>query len=102
VLSKGAPAPVEAFKKHGADFVVADTLEELVAGMNNLTDAPLLDAAAVRAQIEARDLQMANPYSKDAQSPGHPQLAALPRRPPIAHRRAAPHPRSRSGARLSA
>jgi uncharacterized protein len=70
VLSKGAPAPVEAFKKHGADFVVADTLEELVAGMNKLTDAPLLDPAAVRAQIEARDLQMANPYSKDAQVQG--------------------------------
>ena len=70
VLSKGAPAPVEAFKKHGADFVVADTLEELVERMNKLTDAPLLDPAAVRAQIEARDLQMANPYSKDAQVQG--------------------------------
>jgi uncharacterized protein len=70
VLSRGAPAPVEAFKQHGADFVVADTLEELIAGMNKLTDAPLLDPAAVRAQIEARDLQMANPFSKDAQVQG--------------------------------
>jgi hypothetical protein len=70
VLSKGAPAPVEEFKQHGADFVVADTLEELIAGMNNLTDAPLLDPRAVRAQIEARDLQMANPFSKDAQVQG--------------------------------
>jgi predicted oxidoreductase len=69
-LSKGAPPPVEAFKKHGADFVVADSLEELVAGMNKLTDKPLLDPAAVRAQIEARDLEMANPYSKDAQVQG--------------------------------
>jgi hypothetical protein len=50
--------------------VVADTLEELIAGMNNLTDAPLLDPGAVRAQIEARDLQMANPFSKDAQVQG--------------------------------
>ncbi len=38
--------------------------------MNALTDEPLLDAAAIRAQIEARDLQMANPYSKDAQVQG--------------------------------
>lgn len=70
LLSKGAPAPVEAFKQHGADFVVADTLEELVVKMNALTDEPLLDVAAIRAQIGARDLQMANPYSKDAQVQG--------------------------------
>ena len=69
-LSKGAPAPIEAFKEHGADFVVADTLEALVDGMNQLTDAPLLDAAGIRAQIESRDLQVANPYSKDAQIQG--------------------------------
>ncbi|TDU02421.1 hypothetical protein EDD99_0812 [Streptomyces sp. 846.5] len=70
LLGKGAPAPVEAFKQHGADFVVADSLEELVAKMNALTDEPLLRADAVRAQIEARDLQIANPYSKDSQVQG--------------------------------
>ncbi|MCV7176614.1 FAD-binding dehydrogenase [Mycolicibacterium sphagni] len=70
LLTKGAPAPVEAFKRHGADFVVADRLDELVAKMNALTDEPLLDAGHLRAQIEARDLQMANPYSKDAQVQG--------------------------------
>ncbi|MFB4280408.1 MULTISPECIES: FAD-binding dehydrogenase [unclassified Nonomuraea] len=70
LLGKGAPAPVEAFKRHGADFVVADTLEELVAAMNGLTDKPLLDAAVIRAQIEARDLQITNPYSKDVQVQG--------------------------------
>jgi predicted oxidoreductase len=70
VLGKGAPAPVEAFKDRGADFVVAETLEELVAKMNDLTDEPLLDAAAIRAQIESRDAQMANPFSKDAQVQG--------------------------------
>ena len=70
LMSKGAPAPVEAFKSRGADFVVADTLEELVAMMNKLTDEPLLDPMAIRAQIEARDLQMANPYAKDAQVQG--------------------------------
>jgi predicted oxidoreductase len=70
LLSRGAPAPVEAFKQHGADFVVAGTLEELVAKMNGLTDEPLLDAAAIRAQIQARDLQLDHPYSKDAQVQG--------------------------------
>ncbi len=70
VLGKGAPAPVEAFKAHGADFVVADDLERLVAMMNGLTETPLLDAGVIRAQIEARDLQIANPYCKDAQVQG--------------------------------
>ncbi|HWS37878.1 MAG TPA: FAD-binding dehydrogenase [Actinoplanes sp.] len=70
LFGKGAPAPVEAFKQHGADFVVANTLDELVAGMNRLTDSPLLDVAAVRAQVEARDSQIANNVSKDAQIQG--------------------------------
>ncbi|MFI8975704.1 FAD-binding dehydrogenase [Nocardia asteroides] len=70
VLSKKAPGPVEAFKQHGADFVVADTLDDLVAKMNGLTDQPLLSPAGIRAQIEARDLQVDNPYSKDAQLQG--------------------------------
>jgi uncharacterized protein len=62
-----AAGPVEAFKDHGADFVVARTLEDLVAKMNALTDTPLLDPAAIRAQIQARDLQTTNVVSKDAQ-----------------------------------
>jgi len=70
LLSKGAPGPVEAFKSHGADFVVDPGLEELVAKMNGLTDKPLLDAAVLRAQIEARDLQLNHAYSKDAQVQG--------------------------------
>ncbi|MEV6836676.1 FAD-binding dehydrogenase [Streptomyces sp. NPDC051133] len=70
VLGKGAPAPVQAFLDKGADFVTAGSLEQLVGKMNGLTDKPLLDAAEVRRQIEARDLQMANPYSKDSQVQG--------------------------------
>ncbi|QFY05916.1 FAD-binding dehydrogenase [Nonomuraea phyllanthi] len=70
LLGKGAPGPVAAFLRHGADFVVAATLEELVAKMNRLTPQPLLDAGLVRRQIEARDLQLANPYSKDSQVQG--------------------------------
>ncbi|MBW0134661.1 FAD-binding dehydrogenase [Pseudonocardia abyssalis] len=63
----GAPAPVQAFLRNGADFVVADTLPELVAGMNGLTDEPLLDAAALERQIVARDREMDNPFTKDLQ-----------------------------------
>ncbi len=62
----GAPKPVEAFKQHGADFVVADTLDELIAGMQRLGDVPL-DGEHLRAQIQARDAQMDNPFTKDAQ-----------------------------------
>ncbi|MFC4036874.1 FAD-binding dehydrogenase [Dactylosporangium siamense] len=63
----GAPAPVEAFKQKGADFVVASTVDELVAGMNTLTGDQLLSAPDVRAVIEARDRQLTNPFGKDAQ-----------------------------------
>ncbi|AUQ73874.1 FAD-binding dehydrogenase [Phaeobacter piscinae] len=67
LLSRGkAPAPVEAFKKHGADFVVADTLSELVKGMNELGELPL-EETHLRRQIEARDAQTDNPFAKDAQ-----------------------------------
>lgn len=61
-----AAAPVEAFKEHGADFVVAATLDELIKGMNTLGDVPL-DPVHIHAQIAARDAQIANPFGKDAQ-----------------------------------
>ncbi len=64
---KGAPAPVEAFKEHGVDFVVADTLAELVTGMNKLARGPQLDLADLERQIVARDREVSNSYSKDLQ-----------------------------------
>lgn len=70
ILGKGAPGPVADFVRNGADFVVAGTLDQLIGKMNELTDKPLLDVDRVRSQIEARDLQIANPYSKDAQVQG--------------------------------
>ena len=70
LFGKGAPAPVQAFVDRGADFVVARTLPELVARMNELTETSLLDADRVHAQIAARDLQLTNPYSKDSQVQG--------------------------------
>ena len=63
----GAGEPVEAFKKHGEDFVVADTLPELVAGMNRVTGADLIDLADLERQIVARDREIDNPFTKDLQ-----------------------------------
>jgi uncharacterized protein len=62
-----APAPVEAFKQHGADFIVERTLPELVRRMNALVGEPLLDAAEVERVIVARDRELTNEYTKDAQ-----------------------------------
>ncbi|NSX53187.1 FAD-binding dehydrogenase [Parasulfitobacter algicola] len=66
-LGKGATAAVEAFKTHGEDFVVADNLETLVDGMNELTPQVPLSLDHLRYQIEARDAQITNKFSKDAQ-----------------------------------
>lgn len=65
--NKGAPAPVEAFKSNGVDFVVRDNLADLVVGMNALAGDDLLKFEHLKAQIEARDREIANPYVKDAQ-----------------------------------
>ncbi|MGH2835469.1 MAG: FAD-binding dehydrogenase [Solirubrobacteraceae bacterium] len=61
------PAPIQAFLDHGEDFVVADDLRELVAGMNGLTDEPLLNHEQIERQLLARDRELANPYGKDLQ-----------------------------------
>ncbi|MDR7221545.1 FAD-binding dehydrogenase [Aminobacter aminovorans] len=65
--AKGAPPAVEAFKQHGEDFVVRDNLRDLVAGMNALAGNDLIDHDRLNAQIAARDREIDNPYSKDAQ-----------------------------------
>ncbi|MEU2257849.1 FAD-binding dehydrogenase [Nocardia xishanensis] len=66
-VAKGAPGPVEAFKQHGVDFVVADTLRELVDGMNKIARGPQLDYDDLERQIVARDREVGNKYGKDAQ-----------------------------------
>src|SRR5207249_9172626 len=37
------------------------------AGMNRLTDEPLIDLADLTRQVEARDREIANPFTKDLQ-----------------------------------
>ncbi|MET3682262.1 putative oxidoreductase [Alkalibacillus flavidus] len=63
----GAPKRVEAFKKQGEDFVVADNLSELIRGMNDLSRGPILDEEHIRSQIEARDRELDNKFTKDLQ-----------------------------------
>ncbi|MCR5857040.1 FAD-binding dehydrogenase [Mesorhizobium sp. J428] len=64
---KGAPPPVEAFKEKGEDFIVRNTLSELVEAMNALAGERLIDHDHLKMQIEARDREIANPFAKDAQ-----------------------------------
>ncbi|MFI8180867.1 FAD-binding dehydrogenase [Actinacidiphila glaucinigra] len=63
----GAPGPVEAFKRHGVDFVVEDDLAALVRGMNAITKEDLIDEAALRREVEARDREITNTFTKDLQ-----------------------------------
>lgn len=65
-LGRKAAPPVEAFKRSGQDFVVAHDLDDLIKRMNAIADRPL-DPARIRAQIEARDSQLTNPFGKDHQ-----------------------------------
>jgi predicted oxidoreductase len=69
-IGRKATGPVEAFKEHGEDFVIAESLGELVAGMNRLVGSNLLDVAQMEREILARDGQVANPFAKDAQIMG--------------------------------
>ena len=66
-LGKGAAGPVQAFMDRGADFVVRDDLDDLIAGMQALPGGEALDAERVRFEIEARDREMDNDFTKDAQ-----------------------------------
>jgi predicted oxidoreductase len=66
-VGSGAPPPVEAFKRHGADFVVERDLDALIAGMRRLDDDGVLDPARVREEVLARDREVDNSFSKDMQ-----------------------------------
>ena len=65
-VAPGAPGPVEAFKEKGADFIVADTLDELLAGMQRLSEVPL-DTELVTRHVRERDRELDNDFGKDLQ-----------------------------------
>lgn len=66
-LGKEPPGPVRAFMERGEDFVVRGTLEELVTAMNAINGDDRLHIEHIRRQIEARDREVENGFSKDAQ-----------------------------------
>lgn len=66
-LGKEPNAPVKAFIDRGEDFLVADRLDDLVTKMNRLTGEGRIELAHLKTQIEARDRQLDNAFSKDAQ-----------------------------------
>lgn len=49
---------------------MADTLEQLVDSMNKLSGDHLLDLDEIASIVKARDNEVDNPYSKDAQTIG--------------------------------
>ena len=63
----GGPAPVRAFMEKGKDFIVEQKLADLVRRMNELTGARLIDLGALEREITARDRELDNTFSKDAQ-----------------------------------
>ncbi len=66
-LAKGPTGPVQSFLDEGADFIVENDLESLLAGMQAHPGGEALDIDHVRREIVARDLQIENDFSKDAQ-----------------------------------
>lgn len=66
-IMPGPPAPIQAFKNNGEDFVIAHDLKELVDGMNKLAGNELLDFMKIKEQILARDREMDNKFTKDLQ-----------------------------------
>lgn len=66
-VRRGAPDPIRRFMDRGEDFVVRDDLRSLVEGMNAITEKPLLRHEDVEREVVARDREVGNRFSKDAQ-----------------------------------
>jgi uncharacterized protein len=64
---QSVPDPVKAFMDKGEDFIIADHLADLVSRMNKLTGENLLNLETVKRQIEARDREIDNKFTKDLQ-----------------------------------
>ena len=66
-MRPGPTPEVAAFQRHGVDFLSADTVAELAAKMNQLAGEHLVDAVALQATMQARDLQVRSGLGKDPQ-----------------------------------
>jgi uncharacterized protein len=63
----GAVTPVARFQKQGEDFITAPDLKELAARMNALTGGNIIHESALAYEVEARDREIENKFTKDAQ-----------------------------------
>ena len=66
-LAKGPTDPVQAFLDKGEDFVVENDLGRLIARMQELPGGDALDPDRVREEVVARDREIVNDFTKDAQ-----------------------------------
>ena len=66
-LAKGPTGPVQAFLDEGPDFVVENDLDTLLREMSAMPGGEELDVEQVRREIIARDREIENDFTKDAQ-----------------------------------
>ena len=68
-VGPGTHVAIQNFMDHGEDWIIADDLEQLVKGMNELVgeDNPQIELADLRRQIDDRDSQVENSFGKDYQ-----------------------------------
>ncbi|WP_407358271.1 FAD-binding dehydrogenase [Microbacterium sp. LTA6] len=66
-LAKGPTGPVQAFLEEGEDFIVENDLETLLEQMRRHPGGDALDIDRVRQEVLARDREMENDFTKDAQ-----------------------------------
>src|SRR5690606_29056995 len=66
-LAKGQTGPVQAFLDEGEDFFVDDNLDSLISQMIQADDGGALDPDRVRQEVQARDRELDNDFTKDAQ-----------------------------------
>lgn len=66
-LAKGPTGPVQAFLDEGEDFIVENDLDTLLEQLRGAPGGELLDLERVRQEIVARDREIDNDFTKDAQ-----------------------------------
>ena len=66
-LAKGPTGPVQSFLDEGADFLVENDLESLLERMQSHPGGSALDIDNVRREVIARDREIENEFTKDAQ-----------------------------------
>ncbi|GGM49816.1 FAD-binding dehydrogenase [Microbacterium saperdae] len=66
-LAKGPTGPVQAFLDEGPDFIVENDLESLLEQMRQHPGGEALDIDNVRREVIARDREIDNDFTKDAQ-----------------------------------